>query len=408
MRKFLPTLFVLFMFLTFCSKLSTDSNSNVLPPTGQINLNLDMSNAPADVAYLKGFLARAKHDTIFFSFEISDGIAHASISDLEQGEWYLQVDAYDEEGKRIYSGFVYVLVEGGKVTPVFLNLEKILGGIDITVSWGGVPRNFMLLMAKNELGEWHILLMNDDGSKIFDLIDGRYPMWINDQRDKFLFLRNRDELCQFNLSTHRVTYLTSLGINANFLFYSRSLNRILFDYKYFGDYGLNWHLASVDINGSDFHNILVDDNWEKYPCTAGESDWIYYHTDREGIKHIFRIKHDGSSNEGYITGKFHSEFPAFDVNGQRMVYTKMSLDSSYMAVVIHNMATLEEEEINVTELGQPTYPTFTYSGHAVIFSVIVGPGHLDRQLFKYNLDTKSLTQITFGHQYFWYARPVFW
>ena len=406
--KHLFILLLSFSLLTFCSKFSPNSNQEVNKEFGNITMNIDMANAPSTISYLKGFLARGEKDTIFFDFEISDHTAHATVEGIEAGEWYLQVDAYNEQGELEYSGSTYVLIEAGKVTPVFLNLKKVTGGIDITISWGGVPTNMMLLMAKNEYGQWRILLMDENGQGIFDLIDGRYPMWINDQRDKFLFLRNKDELCEFDLSNHQVNYLSSLGVNANFLFYSSSLNRILFDYKNFGDYSLSWHLASVNIEGSDFQNILVDDNWEKYPCTAGESDWIYYHTDREGIKHIFRIKHDGSSNEGFITGNFHSEFPAFDMDGQRLVYAKMSLDSSYMAVVIHNMTTGQEQEINVTELGQPTYPTFSYNGNYVIFSVIVGPEHQDRQLFRYQISSGSLEQITFGHNYFWYARPVFW
>lgn len=406
--KYQIILLLSIVFLTFCSKFSPNSNQEVNQKFGNITLNIDMSTAPSNISHLKGFLARQEKDTIFFDFEISDHIAHATVEGIEAGEWYLQVDAYNEQGKREYSGSTYVFIEASKVIPVFLNLKKITGGIDITISWGGIPTNMMLLMAMNEDSQWRILLMDENGQNIFDLIDGRYPIWVDDQRDKFLFLRNRDELCEFDLSNHQVKYLSSLAVNANFLFYSSTLNRILFDYKNFGDYSLSWHLASVNVKGFDFRNILIDDNWGKYPCTAGNSDWIYYHTEQNGIKQIFRIKHDGSSNQGFITGKFHSEFPAFDKQGQRLIYTKVSLDSSYMAVVIHDMQTHKENEIDVSELGHPTYPTFNYSGNSVIFSVIVGPLHKDRQLYSFNLKENQLKQITFGHYYFWYARPLFW
>ncbi|MHB2155801.1 TolB family protein [Calditrichota bacterium GD2] len=408
MKCFSPLFIAAFLFLTFCSKMATNTDHPVNLEAGQLSLTIDMKKAPAEVAYLKGFLARADHDTIFFDFEISDGLAYATINDVENGEWYLQVDAYDESGNRKYSGSIYVFVEAGKITPVFLNLVKIFGGIDITVSWGGVPQNMMLLMALNASDNWHILLMKEDGSKIFDLIDGRYPMWINDQRDKFMFLRNRDELCEFDLSTHNVKFIASLGVNANFLFYSRPLNRILFDYKYFGDYSYPWQLASVNVDGQDFHTILSDTSKKKYPATPPNSDWIYYHVNHNGRFQIYRIKHDGSQNQPVIAGDFHCEFPSFDRSGQQMVYTKISLDSSYKAVVIHNLSTHQEQEIDVSQLGQPTYPAFSYDGADVIFSVIVGPEHKDRQLFRFNTNTNNLTQITAGREYFWYARPVFW
>ncbi|WP_456439316.1 TolB family protein [Caldithrix abyssi] len=408
MKRFSPLFIAALLFLTFCSKITTNTDHPGNLEAGQLSLTIDMKKAPAEVAYLKGFLAKADHDTIFFDFEISDGLAYATINDVENGEWYLQVDAYDESGNRKYSGSVYVFVEAGKITPVFLNLVKIFGGIDITVSWGGVPQNMMLLMALNASDNWRILLMKEDGSKIFDLIDGRYPMWFNDQRNKFMFLRNRDELYEFDLSTHNVKFIASLGINANFLFYSRPLNRILFDYKYFGDYSYPWQLGSVNLNGQDFRILLNDTTKKKYPATPPNSDWIYYHVNHNGRFQIYRIKHDGSQNQPVIVGNFHCEFPSFDHSGQQMVYTKISLDSSYKAVVIHNLATHQEKEIDVTEIGQATYPAFTYDGQYVVFSVIVGPEHRDRQLFRYHISTGRLEQITSGHAYFWHARPVFW
>ncbi len=403
--------FVGLMFLLLfnaCSKMATQEQVESPTQPGILSLSIDMKMAPEEIVYLKGFLAKEGHDTIYFDFSIHDHIAQATIDQIPGGVWYLQVDAYDENDTRIYSGSVYVKVEPGKIVPVFLNLEKILGGIDITVTWGGVPHDMMLLMAKNPSGQWRILLMKDDGSKIFDLVDGRYPIWTDDQRNSFVFLRGRDELCRFDLSTHRVTTLTYLGVNANFLFYAPVLERILFDYKYYGDYSYPWQLASVNLNGQDFHDILNDNTKKKYPATPPNSDWIYYHVNHNGTFQIYRVKHDGSQNQPVISGDFHCEFPSFDRNGQRMVFSKISLDSTYKAVVIHDLYTNQEKEINVTELGQATYPAFTYDGQSVIFSVIVGPDHQDRQLLRYHIETGNLKQITFGHAYFWYARPIFW
>ncbi len=407
-RWFLVTI-LFFMFFNSCTKkIITDDGDSFKVNNGSLILTIDLKKAPSTIASLKGTLTRTDDDTIFVYFTIMDSTAHAEIENIPPGQWFLEIIAYDQNHSPRYGGSTYVDVQPGRTIPVFLNLQEIQGGIDITVTWGGVPRDMMLLMAQNPAGQWRIILMKSDGSKQFDLIDGRYPIWTDEQRSGFVFLRGRDELCRYDLSTHRVTTLNFLGVNANFLFYAPLLNRILFDYKYFGDYSYPWQLGSVDTEGQAFHTILNDTTKKKYPATPSNSDWIYYHVNHGGTFQIYRIKHDGSQNQPVISGNFHCEFPSFDRPGQRMVFSKISLDSTYRAVVIHDMATGQENEINVTELGQATYPVFTYDGTSIIFSVIVGPEHRDRQLFRYHISTGRLEQITFGHAYYWYARPIFW
>lgn len=405
MLKKLAIIFSVTLFLSYCTNLNdgpTQPTQDI--PSGNITLNLDMQTAPQEIAAVKGFLARADYDTIFFEFDIKGDSAVAQVENLQPGEWYLQVDAYDENGNRKYSGSDYVVVEAGKITPVFLNLDQVTGGITITVSWGGVPKNMMIVMAKNSLGEWRILLIKDKSYKIFDLIDGRYPIWINEQHDKFMFLRNTNELCEFDLSSHKVKTINSFSKNVNFLFYSQSLNRILFDYLENG----YWNLGYVNTYGEDFHIILSDSNKEKYPITPKSSNWIYYHVIKDNLFQIYRIKYDGSQNEKFIHSEMHCGYPAFSKNGEKMVYTKFSLDSTHFQVIVRDMKTGEETSIDVSEIGQPIYPTFDNSGEYIYLPIIIGPNIWDRPLFRIKIDGSEITQLTYTNRYNYFTRPRFW
>ncbi|NOX88054.1 MAG: hypothetical protein GXO77_03440 [Calditrichaeota bacterium] len=406
MRTFI-LLLMLSLTVTFCTQ-QINEPVQVNDTPGQLSLTLSMAKAPSEVAGISGTLIKDQ-DTVKFDFEIKDGYAKATVEDLEPGDWYLQVDAYNGESKVIYSGSTSVTVEPGVVTPVYLNLDPTTGSLEIIVTWGGVKPSMMLMMAKNKDLEWRILMMDINGKHLEDLIDGRYPIWIGKQRNKFIFLRGRDELCEFDVNRRQVSVINTLTVNANFLFYSSSLNRILFDYKHFGDYSLSWHLASIDLTGRDFQQITDGEFWQKYPNTPMNSDWIYYHTALEkGKKQINRIKPDGSGEETVIVDENYNEFPAFSLDGQKMVYTRMSVDSTFMGVVIRDLSSSNETVIDVSELGQPTYPAFSSDGLYVVFSIITGPTHLDRQLFRAKSDGSELTQITFGNDYYWYARPLFW
>ena len=400
------------IFLNYCTNLNDNPTQPVDQPAseGSVTLNLDMSAAPQNVASVKGFLARAEEDTVFFTFEIRGDKAVAQVENVMSGDWYLQVDACDAQGNVLYTGNTQVTVEAGKIIPVYLQLNPVTGGLIIYVSWGEVTEQKFLMMALTPENVWHILGLDINTKKIIDFGEGRYPFVINrdPKRAEFYFLQGNDLLCKYNIIRHEITPIANLNVNANFLFYSKPLNRILFNYKQFGDPKNDWNLGSVDLSGNDFHTIIADSFYEKYPVTPSNEDWIYYHTNRAGNEAIFRIKHDGNLNEPFLTeANYHDEFLAFSFDGHKYVYTRMSLDSTYMSIVVKDRAG-QIKEIDVSEIGEPTYPAFTPDGQHVVVSLIVGPTHKDRQLFVWDLNSNNLEQITFGHTYYWYARPIFW
>ncbi len=400
------------LLLNYCTNLNDNPTQPVPGPAneGSITFNMDMSAAPQNVAAIKGFLARADADTVFFTFEIRGDKAIAKVENLLPGDWYLQVDAFDAQNTLLYTGHTNVTVEPGQIIPVYLQLNPVTGGLIITVSWGEVTEQNFLMMALTPENIWHIIGLNLRTKKIVDFGEGRYPFVVNEdpKRAEFYFLQGRDILSKYNIPQHKIVPIAQLNVNANFLFYSQTLNRILFNYKQYGDLYNDWNLGSVDINGNDFHTIIADSFFEKYPVTPPTEDWIYYHTNKVGNESIFRIKHDGTQEESFINEtNYHDEFLAFSLDGNQYVYTRMALDSTYMSIVVKNKIG-EMKEINVTEIGEPTYPTFTPDQKSVVVSLIVGPTHRDRQLFRWDLDTNTLEQITHGHDYFWYARPIFW
>ena len=137
MFKKLFLLGIAVLFLNYCTKLNDNPTQPIVEnQSGNITLTMDISGAPQNVAQVKGFLARADQDTVFFTFEIQGNQAIAKVQDLVPGDWYLQVDAVDAQGTLLYTGNTNVTVEAGKIIPVYLQLNPVTGGLIIYVSWG--------------------------------------------------------------------------------------------------------------------------------------------------------------------------------------------------------------------------------------------------------------------------------
>ena len=139
MLKKLALLVSVALLLSYCTNLKDNPTQPVQEPPqeqGSVTLSLDMSAAPQNVANVKGFLARAEEDTIFFTFEIRGDKAVAQVENILPGEWYLQVDACDAQGNVLYTGNTRVTVEAGKIIPVYLQLNPVTGGVIIYVTWG--------------------------------------------------------------------------------------------------------------------------------------------------------------------------------------------------------------------------------------------------------------------------------
>ncbi len=137
--KFIFIIFLVFVFS--CEKQSTDLGTN-LKPIGKMALQIDMTQAPAEVVKIIGILSRDGYEDIIFHFDIEGESATALVEDLAQGVWKLRVDAYNNTDIIIYTGSTDVYIASGVVTPVHLQLNPATGSIFITVDWGDSGREW--------------------------------------------------------------------------------------------------------------------------------------------------------------------------------------------------------------------------------------------------------------------------
>lgn len=222
----------------------------------------------------------------------------------------------------------------------------------------------------NQDSIWHILLITLKYNSVLDLCQGKYPTWIDPQKKKFIYLTGYRELNLFDLTTKTSSFIRHLNYSVNFLKYSKSLNKLLCDYHQAPDYHI-WNLGYMNLDGSNFTIILSDSSSEKYPVTPFNSQWIYFQSTATGIRQIFRILPDGSHLEQITFSNAACEFPAFSQDGKKLVYTKY-IAKEYSAIVIRDLNSNKENEMELTSHGRPIYPTFTPNGKQIIFPLITG------------------------------------
>jgi Concanavalin A-like lectin/glucanases superfamily len=136
MKKLLLSFILVFFLQISCQKLTfTPTNQNEL---GELSFAMSMLNAPEDVVDINGFLTRDSYDTIFFTFNILNENATATVENISPGIWNLTVNAFDINTVIIYTGSTNVNVSPGVVTQVNLQLNPTTGSLEIIVTWGTV------------------------------------------------------------------------------------------------------------------------------------------------------------------------------------------------------------------------------------------------------------------------------
>ena len=135
-------IFIIFLAIfLYCEKQSTDLNTDT-EEIGKMSLQIDMSQAPAEVVKITGTLSRSGYEDCIFQFAIQGDSATALVENLAYGVWNLKVDAYNSSDVIIYTGATNVYVVSGSVTPVHLQLNPATGSIYITVDWGDSGREW--------------------------------------------------------------------------------------------------------------------------------------------------------------------------------------------------------------------------------------------------------------------------
>jgi hypothetical protein len=141
MKVFKYLTIIIFLLIFSCEKQPTDFSTNP-EPIGKMSLQIDMTQAPAEVVKIAGTLSRDGYEDIIFQFDIEGESATALVEDLASGTWELKVDAYNNSDEIIYTGSTEVNVISGTTTPVHLQLNPATGSIYITVDWGDSGREW--------------------------------------------------------------------------------------------------------------------------------------------------------------------------------------------------------------------------------------------------------------------------
>lgn len=141
MKKLSFALSILLVFIFSCEKQPTNLDTNP-QPIGKMALQIDMTNAPAEVAKIVGTLSRSGYENRIFQFDIDGESATALVENLAQGTWKLKVDAYNDSDIIIYTGTTEVYVVSGTTTPVYLKLNPANGSIYIIVDWSTPVREW--------------------------------------------------------------------------------------------------------------------------------------------------------------------------------------------------------------------------------------------------------------------------
>ncbi|NOX88053.1 MAG: hypothetical protein GXO77_03435, partial [Calditrichaeota bacterium] len=135
MRLMFIIIAVIGLSLISCQTQVSQPSEKIPEAQSSVLFKIDMTNAPQTVTSIKGTLTNIT-DSISFDFEIKDGYARALVENIPAGTWNLQVDAFDSEGKLLYTGTSTVEVISGKIIPVYLQLNPVTGSIEIIVTWG--------------------------------------------------------------------------------------------------------------------------------------------------------------------------------------------------------------------------------------------------------------------------------
>jgi predicted GH43/DUF377 family glycosyl hydrolase len=132
--------------LSFIILFSSCSNENLtgiktdnISSKGSIALKIDKSTTPSGVQQLVAFLSHQNHDTLKTSIDVNnDSLSLLTFENIPIGEWHLNINALNSEGKILYSGETDVTIVEGETIDVYLTLTPVgsgTGNINIYVNW---------------------------------------------------------------------------------------------------------------------------------------------------------------------------------------------------------------------------------------------------------------------------------
>jgi len=138
MRKLLSIILTIFtlLFMNSCSKerlVGINNNST----NGSVFLKVSNSTIPFEVRVITARLSRLNYDTLQASINATND-SLISFDNVPVGNWHLEADAKNSEGKIIYTGETNVNIIEDQTVDIYLTLSRVgseLGNIRIYIEW---------------------------------------------------------------------------------------------------------------------------------------------------------------------------------------------------------------------------------------------------------------------------------
>lgn len=290
----MKSLFWGFLFLIFfvssCQKQTMQSATH--NESGELIFSMNLVNAPEDVVNISGFLSRASHDTMFFTFIIQNESAIITVENIYPGQWQLTVNAFDNN-IIIYSGSSGIYVASGITTPVYLQLNPVTGSLEIIVTWGtGDPSDSLLVAyypfngnANDESG-----LGNNGIVHGAVLGEDRYGnpdhAYLFDGIDDYIDLGNSNSI-KPSLPISVCAWLKIIGQTGNVLTTNFSSS------NYLGVMvTINWNTGNFNLNYGDGGVISIESRRSKHISVPALNSWF----------HFVGIIRDSTDMDIYING----------------------------------------------------------------------------------------------------------
>ena len=131
---------IISLFFFGCSKENLVGVKSNNTSRGSVSLNINKTTIPSEVHELIATLSRDNYDTLKTNAYVNnDSLNVLTFENILIGEWHLNVNALNSEGKVIYSGETNVAIIEDETVDVYLTLTSKgsgTGNINIYISWG--------------------------------------------------------------------------------------------------------------------------------------------------------------------------------------------------------------------------------------------------------------------------------
>lgn len=178
---FITILIVAFVFNSCTNENLVGINTNN-SSKGELALKIQATSIPSGVQQIVAELSRSNYDTLSTSIDVAkDSLNELSFNNIPIGQWHLEVDAENSDGKVIYSGASDVTILEDQTIDVYITLASVgtgTGNINIFINWNQNGAKWIDYQGNPILSVKDIpyyTLAVDQAQIMYD--DGKYKIW---------------------------------------------------------------------------------------------------------------------------------------------------------------------------------------------------------------------------------------